>query len=31
VPALGEHREAILQELGFDHGTIARWTQEGII
>jgi len=31
VPALGEHREAILQELGFDHGTIVRWTQEGII
>jgi crotonobetainyl-CoA:carnitine CoA-transferase CaiB-like acyl-CoA transferase len=31
VPALGEHREAILRELGFDHGTIVRWTQEGII
>ncbi len=31
VPALGEHDEAILQELGFDRGTIARWKQEGVI
>jgi itaconate CoA-transferase len=31
VPALGEHGEAILGEIGFDPGTIARWRQEGVI
>jgi itaconate CoA-transferase len=31
VPALGEHRDAILDELGFDRDTIARWQREGII
>jgi itaconate CoA-transferase len=31
IPALGEHRESILAELGFDTATIARWTQEGMI
>jgi itaconate CoA-transferase len=31
VPALGEHRDAILRELGFDRDTIARWQQEGVV
>ena len=31
IPALGEHRESILAELGFDTATIERWTQEGMI
>jgi itaconate CoA-transferase len=30
VPALGEHRQQILEELGFDAGTIARWQTEGV-
>ena len=30
VPALGEHGEAILLELGFDRDTIARWRTEGV-
>ena len=31
VPALGEHSDAILEELGFDRRTIAAWRQEGAI
>jgi itaconate CoA-transferase len=31
VPALGEHRDAILTELGFDRDTIARWRKEGVV
>ena len=31
VPALGEHRDAILTELGFDRDTIARWHTEGVV
>jgi itaconate CoA-transferase len=31
VPALGEHRQRILEELGFDRDTIARWAREGLI
>jgi itaconate CoA-transferase len=31
VPALGEHRDAILAELGFDRDTIARWHTEGVV
>jgi len=31
IPALGEHRQAILEELGFDRATIARWHTEGVI
>ena len=31
VPALGEHSEAILSELGFDAATIARWRTRGVI
>ena len=30
IPALGEHRQAILEELGFDRATIARWHAEGV-
>ena len=31
IPAVGEHRDAILAELGFDAGTIERWKREGMI
>lgn len=31
IPALGQHSDAILAELGFDAETIARWKQEHII
>jgi crotonobetainyl-CoA:carnitine CoA-transferase CaiB-like acyl-CoA transferase len=31
VPALGEHSEAILGELGFDAATIAGWRKEQMI
>jgi itaconate CoA-transferase len=31
VPALGQHTEAILRELGFDAHTIGRWREEKII
>jgi itaconate CoA-transferase len=31
VPGLGEHRDAILTELGFDLDTIARWRAEGVV
>jgi crotonobetainyl-CoA:carnitine CoA-transferase CaiB-like acyl-CoA transferase len=31
VPALGQHTEAILTELGFDAGVIASWRKEGAI
>src|SRR6202163_1348901 len=31
IPALGEHRESILGELGFDAPTIERWKQDGVI
>jgi len=31
VPALGEHTGAVLQELGFDAETIARWQREEVI
>jgi len=31
VPALGEHTDAILGELGVDRGTIAVWRREGVI
>jgi len=30
IPALGEHTDKILTELGFDHETIARWRSEGM-
>jgi itaconate CoA-transferase len=31
IPALGEHTDAILGELGFDAATIARWREAGIV
>jgi itaconate CoA-transferase len=31
VPALGEHSEAILEELGYDPRTIAAWRKEGVL
>jgi itaconate CoA-transferase len=31
IPALGEHRESILAELGFDAATIEQWKQSGMI
>ncbi len=31
IPALGEHTDAILQELGFDRDTIATWRKAKII
>lgn len=31
VPALGQHTDAILKELGFDADTIGRWRREKII
>ncbi len=31
IPALGEHTETILGELGFDRGTVGEWRKAGII
>jgi crotonobetainyl-CoA:carnitine CoA-transferase CaiB-like acyl-CoA transferase len=31
VPALGQHSDAILQELGFDSEKIAAWRREKVI
>ena len=31
VPALGQHTDAILAELGFDAGAIASWHTEGLV
>ena len=31
IPAVGQHRESILAELGFDAEAIERWKQEGMI
>ena len=31
VPALGQHTDAILEELGVDRDTIRRWHQEGTV
>jgi itaconate CoA-transferase len=31
IPALGQHSESILAELGFEAPTIERWKQEGVI
>jgi itaconate CoA-transferase len=31
IPAVGEHTDAILQELGFDAATIAEWRRDGIV
>ena len=31
VPSLGQHSQSILEELGFDAGTIATWRKEQMI
>ena len=31
VPALGQHTRAVLEQLAFDPGTIAQWTESGVI
>jgi itaconate CoA-transferase len=31
VPAVGEHTDAILEELGYDRKTIAGWRDAGVI
>ncbi|MGF1529301.1 MAG: CaiB/BaiF CoA transferase family protein [Candidatus Competibacterales bacterium] len=31
APALGEHSEMILRELGYDEQTIAQWVTEGVV
>jgi crotonobetainyl-CoA:carnitine CoA-transferase CaiB-like acyl-CoA transferase len=31
VPALGQHTDAILQELGYDAATIAAWRRDGVV
>ena len=31
IPAVGQHTDAILRELGFDDATIAAWRQGGIV
>lgn len=31
VPALGQHTQAILEELGFDAATVAAWKSAGVI
>jgi itaconate CoA-transferase len=31
VPSVGQHRDTILAELGFDPATIERWKQDGVV
>ena len=31
IPSIGQHRESILAELGFDPSTVERWIQEGVV
>ena len=31
VPALGQHTDQLLEELGVDRATIARWRAEGVV
>jgi hypothetical protein len=31
IPAVGEHTDAILGELGYDAATIAAWRGDGVI
>lgn len=31
IPALGEHTDAILRELGYENGTIEAWRRQGIV
>jgi len=30
-PALGEHTDEVLRELGYDDQTLARWRAKGVI
>jgi itaconate CoA-transferase len=31
IPALGQHTDAVLDELGFDNATVARWHRDGVV
>jgi itaconate CoA-transferase len=31
IPALGQHTQSILEELGIDRGTVDAWRREGAI
>jgi len=31
IPAIGEHTDAVLAELGYEPDTIAQWKQTGMI
>jgi crotonobetainyl-CoA:carnitine CoA-transferase CaiB-like acyl-CoA transferase len=31
IPALGEHSESVLRELGYTRDTITQWKQTGVI
>jgi crotonobetainyl-CoA:carnitine CoA-transferase CaiB-like acyl-CoA transferase len=31
IPALGEHTDALLAELGFDEAAVARWHADGVV
>jgi len=31
IPAVGEHSDAILTELGYDAGTVDDWRRQGIV
>jgi crotonobetainyl-CoA:carnitine CoA-transferase CaiB-like acyl-CoA transferase len=31
IPEVGQHSEAVLQELGFDRSVIAQWQETGVI
>jgi itaconate CoA-transferase len=31
IPALGQHTDAVLAELGFDKTAVARWRRDGVV
>ena len=31
IPAIGQHTDAILEELGYDAGSVSRWREAGVI
>jgi hypothetical protein len=31
VPALGEHTNMVLSELGFDENTVKQWRSDGVV
>ena len=31
IPALGQHTDAVLAELGFDDAMVARWHRDGVV